>query len=350
MTTFYPGPSKVYPQVSDYLQDAFRTGVLSWNHRSPECMAMTQQTIQIFKQKLYIPDDYQVFFVSSATEVWEIIAQSLVKEKSVHFYNGAFGKKWLEYTQKLISESVGVCFDVEETMQSVIQNQSLEDAELIAITHNETSNGTKVDFQRSDFPSHCLLAVDATSSLGGVVLDWVEGDIWFASVQKCLGLPAGLGVMICSPKAMKTAKKIGDKKHYNSLLFIEENFKKNQTHYTPNVLGIYLLGRTMKAVEPIDSIDKITKKRAKNWYKFFTKEVPEESNLQILVQNPAVRSDTVITVKGSENDVALLLQKIKNKGFTLGKGYGEWKTNSFRIANFPAITDFEIAQLMGALE
>ena len=33
-----------------------------------------------------------------------------------------------------------------------------------------------------------------------------------------------------------------------------------------------------------------------------------------------------------------------------GKGYGEWKKNTWRIANFPAIEDREFIQLFKVLE
>ena len=83
--------------------------------------------------------------------------------------------------------------------------------------------------------------MDATSSMGGINLPWQEADVWFASVQKCIGIPAGLGILICSPKALKRATQLNKKVHYNDVLLMEENRKLFQTHYTPNVLSIYVL-------------------------------------------------------------------------------------------------------------
>src|ERR1700749_4185545 len=102
MISFYPGPSKIYPEVADYLQDAVRDGVLSINHRSPEFAEISKNAILYLKEKLNIPEDYTVLYTSSATECWEIIAQSLIKRGSYHIYNGAFGEKWYKYTSKLI--------------------------------------------------------------------------------------------------------------------------------------------------------------------------------------------------------------------------------------------------------
>jgi phosphoserine aminotransferase len=87
--------------------------------------------------------------------------------------------------------------------------------------------------------------------MAGVELDWQSADIWFASVQKCFGLPAGMAVMVCSPKALQYAEIIGDRKYYNSLLFMNDNFKKYQTHYTPNVLEIYLLSKILEQIPDI---------------------------------------------------------------------------------------------------
>ena len=115
MITFYPGPSKVYPQVGEYLQDAFTEGILSVNHRSAACMTLVKDAIALLHQKLNIPTDYHIYFVSSATESWEIIAQSLVATSSYHFFNGAFGKKWHEYTQKLGIQAYSLPFSLNES-------------------------------------------------------------------------------------------------------------------------------------------------------------------------------------------------------------------------------------------
>lgn len=332
------------------MQDAFKSGILSVNHRSPECVEMVRNTINLLHKKLDIPADYSVYFISSATEAWEIIAQSLVKENSFHVYNGAFGKKWFEYTQKLIPGAKGYAFGLNENLANLsaeIRSAGSE-AEVICITQNETSNGTQVLVNRQKIAQNqeSLIAVDATSSMAGITFDWTQGDIWFTSVQKCLGLPAGAGIMICSPKALKKAEETGENKHYNSLLFIHENFAKFQTHYTPNVLNIYLLNRVLEEIQEISYISDKIRKQADDWYSFF-----ENSSFKtsLLVENNTVRSDTVIAVKGDEELIKTIKNQSKTAGITLGNGYGDWKNNTFRIANFPAIDLLEIEKLKNTL-
>jgi phosphoserine aminotransferase len=335
MITFYPGPSKVYPQVADYAVDAVREGIVSLNHRSAGFMDVVKETIQLLHEKLDIPADYHIAFVSSATECWEIVAQSLTAVASLHPHSGAFGKKWAEYAYRIKPPT------------------SLSDADVLCIVQNETSNGTQVTMEtlaqfRRDF-SGALIAVDAVSSMAGVAFNWLLADVWFASVQKCFGLPAGLAVLIYSPAALKRAEEIGENGHYNSLLFIHENFSKFQTPYTPNGLGIYLLMRVLQQVPPIAAVHAMTKKRAATWYAFFENELVGSPGIparfKLLNPDPAVRSDTVIAVEGSESDIKAIKSAAQQAGITLGNGYGDWKATTFRIANFPAITDEEIDTL-----
>lgn len=346
MISFYPGPSRVYDDIPAYVEDAFRKGILSMNHRNPEFVRLCEKTIKLLKSRLGVPPDYTIFFTSSATECWEIIAQSVTRTKSVHFYNGAFGKKWYEYAKRIHPDAHGIEFFRDEELST----SSFDSAsDTICITNNETSNGTMVDSKilstvKSQNPSH-LLAVDATSSMAGIVLDFKSADMWFASVQKCFGLPAGLAILICSPKAMKQCADLNERNHYNSLAFMNDMISKWQTPYTPNVMGIYLLMRTLKKQDVIERVDEKINKRFEEWVSFFKK----SKNLKFLIKNSAVRSKTVITIESTPEQIDRVKSKALKKGFQLGAGYGDLKDTTFRIANFPAIRSKEIEELKGYL-
>ncbi|MCE7066770.1 aminotransferase class V-fold PLP-dependent enzyme [Dyadobacter sp. CY326] len=342
MITFYPGPSKVYHEVGQYLQEAVESGIISANHRSAGFMQMLEHAITGLKTKLNVPDEYEVYFVSSATECWEIIAENLISEGSLHIYNGAFGEKWMEYTQKLTGSARSFEFQTNETpvLNADIQVSAND---VICVTHNETSNGTALSSAflstlRANFDN--IIAVDATSSMAGVMLPWQSADVWYGSVQKCFGLPAGMGVMIVSPKAVERALAIGNRSHYNSLLFIRDNFLKFQTPYTPNTLGIYLMDRVMDQVAPIEHIAQETRERAQDWYSFLP-----QNCYALLVENESVRSETVVAVQDSKERIAAIKKAAFQEGIVLGNGYGKDKETSFRIANFPAITKNEIKTL-----
>lgn len=344
MISFYPGPSRVYRQIPAYVQDAYQAGILSVNHRSPEFVEISRQTVRLLKEKLEIPKDYSVFFTSSATECWEIISQSLVRNKSFHLYNGAFGEKWWEYARKLQPEAIRYPFSLEETLKATDLKVDAA-SEIICITQNETSNGTAVSNAtlrelKDNYPDQ-LIAVDATSSMGGMYLDFGMADVWFASVQKCFGLPAGMGVMVCSPSAIGRAKEIGENNHYNSMVFMIEKMLDYQTSYTPNVLGIYLLMRTLRQVPSIQQ----TNVRLHGQFEDYINLFSLGKNMDWLIHNPEARSKTVIALQADPQQVKRIKAAAQKAGILLGNGYGKWKENTFRIANFPAIEPDEIELL-----
>jgi phosphoserine aminotransferase len=344
MISFYPGPSRVYDKIPVYVQEAHRKGILSLNHRSPGFMDLAAKTVALLKEKLDIPTNYAVLFASSATECWEIIAQSLITQKSIHLFNGAFGEKWFDYTHRLHGAAVSVPFDLQMPLDPT--KMIFDSGEILCVTQNETSNGTQVSnpilsILRKQNPNH-LLAVDATSSMAGIQLDFSAADVWFASVQKCFGLPAGLAVIVISPNATEAIQRIGENLHYNSLGFMQDMMAKWQTPCTPNVLGIYLLMRTLEARQSIEVIDQKTKERAERWHALLEK----SSALSSLVVNPQVQSHTVIAVKADPRRIEKIKTEATTKGFLLGEGYGALKKDTFRIANFPALQQKEIVALM----
>ncbi|MBW3545460.1 MAG: aminotransferase class V-fold PLP-dependent enzyme [Bacteroidetes bacterium] len=345
MISFYPGPSKVWDALPVYMQEAWQTGILSANHRSPQFAQLWQGLVNELHQKLEIPENYSILPASSATECWEIISQSLLGAggRSLHLYNGAFGEKWQEYTHRLTGAAQKAPFLQDELPDSA--SLAAKDYQLLALTHNETSNGSALPDAfmhqlRQQFPGP-LIAADATSSMAGIGLPWAAADVWYASVQKGFGLPAGLAIMVCSPKAVMAAEQLAEKGHYNSLLFMLENARKLQTTHTPNVLNLYLLLRSLQDRPAQTIIDLQISTRWQQWTQFWQ----QQDRFKILVEDPNLQSRTVLTLLGTPEDVNKLKADALAAGFYLGNGYGPWKNNSFRIANFPAHTEAEIRQL-----
>ena len=348
MLSFFPGPSKVYPDVQRYLTDAFAEGILSIPHRGAQFEALSRKVSALVKRQLNVPEDYTVLFTSSATECFELLEQSYAPHKSLHFFNGSFGEKWHTINQNLYPEATDVPFGLNEVPDAA-KLPSAQGVDLVCLTHNETSNGTQLTPEfllsvRSQYPK-ALLAIDATSSMGGLNLRINKADIWFASVQKCFGLPAGLGVMLCSPVAVARAKELNIRKHYNSLAIMLERALNFQTYNTPNVLNIYLLSRVLEANEQIRTIERSLVQRAKELYAHL-QELPQ---VKLLVENQAVQSQTVLALQAEERFINTLHQKAQQNGLLLGKGYGKWAKNTFRIANFPQHTDADFDKLLGFL-
>jgi phosphoserine aminotransferase len=349
MITFAPGPSKVYDSLPKYFQEAFEKGILSANHRSSVFMSLYQETETLMKEKLHVPEGYKLLFTSSATENWEIITQSLVQSASYHIFSGSFGKKWYDYAKYIEPLTIAHKIEAEDTVD--VESLSIGDEfDVIAITQNETSNATQVSNQiiaaiASKYPEK-MIAVDTTSSMGGIELDFEIADVWYASVQKCFGLPAGLGILLLSPKAISKVKEKGEKGRYNSLSFMLENAENYQTHYTPNVFGIYLLYRVLQDIPEIQHIDNKIRTRMRT----LEDTIAHTSKLRMLIQNPDARSSTVLAISGREEFISEIKKEAEKNGMQLGSGYGPLKPTSFRIANFPAVNEEEFEKLIRFLK
>ncbi len=63
-----------------------------------------------------------------------------------------------------------------------------------------------------------------------------------------------------------------------------------------------------------------------------------------------MRSSTVIALKGRAALIDKLKRAASENNILLGNGYGEYKADTFRLANFPAITDFEFDFLLNFLK
>lgn len=312
-------------------------------------MNMYQEVAQLFQEKLHLPADYQLLFTSSATESWEIISQSLTRNGTFHLYSGSFGQKWFDYAKHIMPQTDALKFTADEGF-SIPDLRIPEELDVIAITQNETANTSQVQLETIEeikrlYPNK-LIAVDSTSSMAGIELDFELADVWLASVQKCFGLPAGLGVLILSPRALAKVEKIGENGRYNSLTFMLENASNYQTHYTPNVLGIYLLKRRLQDSKEIQFIDKRIKERMQELENI----VASKDKFRYLIKRPEFRSRTVIGISGEASMVEDIKSKAEQKGIILGSGYGIHKSTSFRVANFPVISDEQFSRLISFLK
>jgi len=336
---FTPGPAELYFTVETHIKSAFRESIPSISHRSSTFQNIYQQAEENLKNLLTIPDDYHIFFTASATEIWERIIQNGVAAHSFHYVNGAFSQRFAQTAEEL-NKKVHVASAAEGSCVSPNPEAVPPEAELIAFTLNETSTGAAQPLQDiyaiAEAHPDKLIAVDAVSAMPYPDIHYASVDSVFFSVQKGFGLPAGLGVWIVSPRSVEKAQQLQEKGisigSYHSIPSLLSKAKKNQTPETPNVLGIYLLAKVSA-----DMLEKgIARIRQETDYKaaLMYHTLEQHERLQPFVSTPHYRSKTVI-VGSVEGTSEAVIQKLKDHQLIVGSGYGAFKTNHIRIANFP---------------
>jgi phosphoserine aminotransferase len=229
-----------------------------------------------------------------------------------------------------------------------------EGVELLSVTHNETSTGmlwpagalaelrARLEAERPD----TLLAVDATSSLGGVPVDFRVADIWFASVQKALGLPAGLALVIAGPRALERARRRGADRRvapWQDLPVMAEKAETGQTFDTPNVLGLALLGRAMEGYDGTRAAGHCCELTG------MVNDAVASGRLaaEFFVEDEAWRSATVHNLVVTEP--AAMIARARGAGLVVGSGYRDLKDRCIRIATFPAHRTAHLAALLDVL-
>lgn len=347
---FTPGPSQLYPTVVDHIKTALKENIFSISHRSERFQVIFKEARDGLRVLLAIPKDYHIVFVASGTEAMERIIENTVEKKSFHFVNGSFSARWYDTAKELRKNAQKEEVDLGKGFDQIPLIS--KDTELICFTHNETSSGVAIDpkliYKIARNNAHALVSVDAVSSAPYVDLDYKKFDCVFFSVQKLFGLPAGLGCIILSPRAIEKAKflqtngiNIGS---YHSFPTLVEWAKKNQTLETPNVFGIFLLGKVISDMQKfgIKIIRKETAEKARLIYSF----LEQHQKYKPFVAKE-YRSITVIVAE--TGDAKNVLARLKTKGIIVGGGYGSYKENQIRIANFPAVNKKNIERLLSYL-
>ncbi len=347
--SFSPGPSAVSAAVRADLIAAANNNLPHISHRSKQFITISQQAIDGLRRLFAIPTDYHVLYTSSAQEAWEISIKSCVAKTAFHFVQGAFSEKFSDVTRGLNKTALVDTVPWGEQNDYAAVMIPLE-AELVAVTHNETSTGVMCSMSeiaklRQRYPKK-FLVVDSTSIAGATEMDITQADIWLFSVQKCFGLPAGLGIMIVHQRVIDRAKQlIADRINpagVSNLPAMVQEMKKYQTIATPNVMNIYLLSEQVKRWNAAGGLAKnIAETNQK--YDYITQVIAHQTTLHFLVQAEPYRSRSVLCLTAEPQVIETLHTKAKAANIELGQGYGKLKTTTIRLGNFPATTlvDFE---------
>ncbi|MDB5272769.1 MAG: serC [Chitinophagaceae bacterium] len=352
-TYFTPGPSELYPTVYAHMAEALDRKIPVISHRSKAFQEIYANAVSGLRQLLNLPDNYQILFLSSATETWERILQNCVEHTSFHAVNGSFSKRFYEFAGEL--ELTGIKNEVSFGESFRANDLAIPaEAEVICLTQNETSSGaampvseiSKVREQHKD----ALIVVDAVSSLPFPDFDYSKIDSVFFSVQKCFGLPAGLGVWILNERCIDKAKKVSALRSTGTYHTVDSMLSKalvNQTPETPNVLNIFLLSKVVEDMNKIGAAElrASTERKAKMIYDYLA----SSKNFEIFVSNEAYRSQTTIVAntKMAPAEVNKLLAPFD---MAVGSGYGNYKEKQIRIANFPAHSEVQVEKLVSTLK
>jgi phosphoserine aminotransferase len=351
---FTAGPSQLFSMYAEFYQQALELHLGSANHRSDVFRSVYKNTDEQLRQLLNITPQHEIYFLGSASEIWERMISNLVYQHSFHFVNGSFSQKFYDYSKALGKNASGVFANHGEGFEVIKDIENYTD--LICTTQNETSSGV---FLPSAYLKnikinnpHALLCTDLVSIAPLSSLDYNYIDASFFSVQKAFGMPPGLGVWIVNDKCLQQCKELISKKinigAHHTLPQFHNNYINWETPSTPNIIAIYVLGKIAEQFNNvgISTVQKIISQKANLVYSFAS----ISNQFSVLVTVPEFRSESVIILK-CKTDSAIIIKYLKdNYNLHVTSGYGKYKSSEIRIANFPTTTLAQMQYLVDALQ
>ena len=245
---FSPGPAtlpvEVLQQASKDIVNFQGTGMglIELSHRSREFMAVADNTENLLRELMEIPDNYKVLFLQGgASSQFFMIPMNLLGsgKKATYLNTGTWSKKAIKEA-KLFGD-IDVPFSSEEQTFNRVPAQdeySVDpDSEYLYFVSNNTIYGTQFPV----FPdTDKVLISDMSSDILSRKIDVSKFGIIFAGAQKNMG-PAGVTVVIIREDLLE---KTPD--NTPTMLCYKTHADKGSMFNTPPCFAIYAVGEVLK--------------------------------------------------------------------------------------------------------
>jgi len=211
---FIPGPTNVPEAVRQSMN------VPMQDMRAPDFGDLTLGLFRDLKEVLRTETGEVMIFPGSGTAAWEAAITNTLNpgDRVLMSRTGQFSTLWVEMAERLglevevIDLPWGAGVPVKEYARR-LGNDKYDEIKAVFVTHNETATGVTSDVAAvrrvMDECFHdALLFVDGVSSIGSIEFrmdDWGV-DLAVTGSQKGLMLPAGLGILGISQKALEASK------------------------------------------------------------------------------------------------------------------------------------------------
>lgn len=346
---FIPGPTWVRPEL---LQEMTRPMI---GHRSAEFSALFGRIAADLKT-LFATNQDTFVATASGTGLMQAALENCVPRRVLITTCGAFGERW-----KSIAESLGLevdqldagwghAVDPEQLADHLASRRTHYDA--VTITHNETSTGVTNDVGalaravREESPD-TLVLVDAVSSLGGIPMQFDEWslDVCLASVQKGIALPPGITVFAVSQQALERAKKLPYRGTYFDFLAFKKNANDSNVPTTPSIPHCYALAAQLEHIVREETLTA----RWRRHEAMREATIARTAKFARLASDRAHASATVSALAPVKSPDEIRTA-MKQRGFNLGGGYGQWKATTFRIGHMGDMTLEDVNAMLDELE
>ncbi|MGH7508018.1 MAG: aminotransferase class V-fold PLP-dependent enzyme [Gemmatimonadales bacterium] len=350
---FVPGPTNVPDRVLRAMHRAME------DHRSSDFPSLTQPIFEDLKKIFKTTSGQPFVFPASGTGAWEAsLANTLSPgDKVIAAQFGMFSHLWIDMAQRfglqveVLDTEWGEGAPVERYQEALAADKSHR-IKAVLFTHNETATGVTSDVAAmrralDDTRHPALLMVDGVSSIASIDFRMDEWgvDLAVTGSQKGLMLPAGLGIVCVSQKALA----LYDQAKLPRVFFDFGDMRKANPSgyfpYTPSLPMLYGLRESLDLLleEGLDSVFARHRRLAEG-----TRRAVQAWGLELCAREPRWHSDTVtaIMVPPGTNGAEVIDIAYRRYNLALGAGLARMAGKLFRIGH---LGDLNELMLLGGL-
>ncbi len=351
---FVPGPTNIPDRVMRSMMVSME------DHRSPKFPELTRQLMPGLKKVFRTERGTPFIFPSSGTGCWEAAVTNTLSpgDRVLAARFGQFSHLWIDMCTRLGLDvqvidcewGTGVPLQqVADTLKADTEHK----IKAVLACHNETATGVTSDIagvrEALDESKHpALLFVDCVSSLGSIDFrfdDWGV-DMAVSGSQKGLMLPAGLGILCASQKALEMRHTAQLKRAYFDLNDMLVQNANGYFPYTPALSLMYGLVESLKMIDE-EGLDNIV---ARHHYlaEGVRAAVIKGWGLKVCAKEAKWYSDTVTAVMVPEgaNGADVIARAFNRYNVSLGAGLSKVAGKLFRIGH---LGDMNEVHLMAAI-
>ena len=355
---FVPGPTNVPDRVQRAMVVAME------DHRSTKFPELTRAVLEdlkaVFKTKTGTP----VIFPSTGTGGWEAALTNVLSPGDLVLASrfGQFSHLWIDMVTRLgfqvevVECEWGEGVPIERYAEILAKDKSHKIKAVLA-THNETATGVTSDIaalrKAMDAAKHpALLLVDAVSSLASIDFrmdEWAV-DICVAGSQKGLMMPAGLGIVCASEKALAARE---ESKQPRCFFDFGDMIRSNATGYFPYTPSLPLLCGLREALCMIkeEGLENIFWRH--HYLACGVRAAAQEGwKLSLCAKAPKWYSDTVsaIVVPEGINGAHVIDVAFRRYNLALGAGLSKVAGKVFRIGHLGDLNELMLIGALGGAE
>jgi alanine-glyoxylate transaminase/serine-glyoxylate transaminase/serine-pyruvate transaminase len=354
---FVPGPTNVPDRIMRAMMVAME------DHRSSK---FPQLTLPLFEdlKKIFKTADGQVFiFPSSGTGAWEAALCNTLSpgDKVLASRFGQFSHLWIDMAQRLgldvqiLDEEwgTGVKPDRIEDVLSADRDHRIK---AVLCVQNETATGVTSDIgavrKAIDAAKHpAMLYVDGVSSIASIDfrMDEWRVDCAITGSQKGLMLPAGLGIIAVSQKALAAHKTAGLKKVYFDFA---DMIRTNNTGYFPYTPALPMLYGLREALNMLfeEKLEHVIQRH--NVLASGVRAAVDAWGFKLCAKSPEWHSDTVsaIMVPPGFNGADVIDIAFRRYNLALGAGLSQVAGKLFRIGHLGDLNDLMVLGAIAGAE